>query len=153
MSRDSEIDHTTALCYKLHHSVIRQGKLATIRELSEESLKQKEDLCHELLELLDKLQAGDCRLKGLLLYELSCTLIEKRRRNLELQSDEENNNCFVDNVVCICFISLCRTALAQEALRCLQKTEEIFFGDVYEPPGLKKRLRALRGDCQQSISS
>nr|CAD7197179.1 unnamed protein product [Timema douglasi] len=111
-------------------------------ELSEESLKQKEDLCHQLLELLDKLQAGDCRLKGLLLYELSCTLIEKRRRSLELQSDEENNNCFVDNM-----------ALAQEALRCLQKTEEIFFGDVYEPPGLKKRLRALRGDCQQNISS
>nr|CAD7427433.1 unnamed protein product [Timema monikensis] len=44
-------------------------------------------------------------------------------------------------------------ALAQEVLRCLQKTEEIFFGDVYEPPGLKKRLRALRGDCQKSISS
>nr|CAD7413579.1 unnamed protein product [Timema cristinae] len=86
---------------------------------------------------------------GLLLYELSCTLIEKRRRNLELQSDEENNNCFVDNVhktkhstSCECVFD--KRALAQEALRCLQKTEEIFFGDVYEPPGLKKRLRALQ---------
>ncbi|XP_066256771.1 SET domain-containing protein SmydA-8-like isoform X2 [Euwallacea similis] len=44
----------------------------TWSELTLDQLKIKEDICIDLLNLLEKLQCGQCKMRGLLLYELFC---------------------------------------------------------------------------------
>lgn len=49
-------------------------------DLSNELIDMKEQICREILQLLKKLGAGECKMKGLLLYELMCCHREKLRR-------------------------------------------------------------------------
>ncbi|XP_066138840.1 SET domain-containing protein SmydA-8-like [Euwallacea fornicatus] len=44
----------------------------TWSELTLDQLKIKEDICIDLLNLLEKLQCGQCKMRGLLLYEMFC---------------------------------------------------------------------------------
>ncbi|GJQ67258.1 hypothetical protein Trydic_g8163 [Trypoxylus dichotomus] len=59
--------------------------------LSLEYLERKEAICRELLDLIWRVKTGQCKMRGLLLYELYLCLQEKRRRGL-LTALEINNN-------------------------------------------------------------
>ncbi|KAK5646515.1 hypothetical protein RI129_004979 [Pyrocoelia pectoralis] len=50
-------------------------------DLTDELLREKEDMCRELLKLLEMLRAGQNKMRGLILYELYCCLQEWNRRN------------------------------------------------------------------------
>ncbi|XP_037786222.1 SET domain-containing protein SmydA-8-like [Penaeus monodon] len=53
---------------------------SNIQALSKDLLQRKEDLCREVLALADIFSPGKSRLRGLLLYELQASLMEKYRR-------------------------------------------------------------------------
>ncbi|XP_069688370.1 SET domain-containing protein SmydA-8 [Periplaneta americana] len=100
-------------------------------DLTEEQLQRKESLCRELLQLLVFLGAGQCRMKGLLLYELHCTLMEMlHRRN-------ENTNTNNDIQKC-----------AKEALSTIEEAVEILGEDVSAPLDLMTRQRVCRKNCE-----
>ncbi|KAI4466212.1 set and mynd domain containing arthropod-specific member 4 isoform a [Holotrichia oblita] len=61
------------------------------KELSLEYLERKEAICRELLELLSRIKVGQCKMRGLLLYELYLCQQEKERRGLT-EPIEINNN-------------------------------------------------------------
>ncbi|KAK9709468.1 SET domain [Popillia japonica] len=69
------------------------------KELSLEYLERKEAICRELLELLSRLKVGQCKMRGLLLYELYLCLQEKQRRGLN-ESIEINNNNEDESEIC-----------------------------------------------------
>ncbi|XP_049788160.1 SET domain-containing protein SmydA-8-like [Schistocerca cancellata] len=92
------------------------------QELSDEDLELKESLCRELLQLLALTRVGRCRLRGLFLYELHCTLSEKMRRNPS-HSIETGES---------------------EVLECLEEAADIFRLEAMAPPDLASRLEAWR---------
>lgn len=51
-----------------------------LADLTKNQLSLKESLCEELLNIFEKLGAGKCKLRGLLLYELFCCKREQNRR-------------------------------------------------------------------------
>lgn len=51
-----------------------------ILDLTEQHLILKEEMCKDILQLLSRLKAGYCKMRGILLYELVCCLQERRRR-------------------------------------------------------------------------
>lgn len=95
------------------------------QELSDEDLHLKEALCRELLQLLQLTRVGRCRLRGLFLYELHCTLSEKMRRNSP------------DSI----------KGVDSELLESLQEAADIFRLEAMAPPDLAARLEAL-GDAR-----
>ncbi|XP_049962973.1 SET domain-containing protein SmydA-8-like [Schistocerca serialis cubense] len=92
------------------------------QELSDEDLELKESLCRELLQLLALTRVGRCRLRGLFLYELHCTLSEKMRRSPShsIKTGE------------------------LEVLECLEEAADIFRLEAMAPPDLSSRLEAWR---------
>lgn len=48
----------------------------------------KESFCEELLNVFEKLGAGKCKLRGLLLYELFCCKREQNRRRKDVSENE-----------------------------------------------------------------
>ncbi|KAG7208523.1 hypothetical protein KM043_014742 [Ampulex compressa] len=61
-------------------------------DLSESELNTKFNYCNDLLATLDILNCGDCKKKGLILYELYCTNLEKMKR-LQQQNEEQGTIC------------------------------------------------------------
>lgn len=55
-----------------------------INELSPELLKRKEDYCRDLLEVIDVLEPGSSRLRGVILYELHAPVMLELTRELQL---------------------------------------------------------------------
>ncbi|XP_067004060.1 SET domain-containing protein SmydA-8 [Anabrus simplex] len=84
-------------------------------ELSDTILAYKEALCREMLQLVETLRAGQCRLRGLYLYELHCTLAEKARRDGQ--------------------------DISQEAITAIQEAARIFQDDVVAPTDVWRRLQ------------
>ncbi|XP_059048714.1 SET domain-containing protein SmydA-8 [Achroia grisella] len=79
--------------HPLNHLVV-QAKLALIQiygnckgyiltEISDQILKRKIDLCHELLELSDKLEPGWTRFRGTLLLDLQAAMTMQTKREYE----------------------------------------------------------------------
>ncbi|KAM3965788.1 SET domain-containing protein SmydA-8 [Aphomia sociella] len=79
--------------HPLNHLVV-QAKLAliqiygnykgyTLSEISDQLLKRKIDLCHELLELADKLEPGWTRFRGTLLLDLQAAMTMETKREYE----------------------------------------------------------------------
>lgn len=64
-------------------------------DVSHENLCFKEKICTDLLEVVEKLGAGQCKLKGLLLCELYCTLTEVHKRKMYI--DDEVRVRYFDN--------------------------------------------------------
>ncbi|KOX72882.1 Protein msta, isoform B [Melipona quadrifasciata] len=65
------------------------------RELTDTELDLKIKFCNELLCLLDTLNCGDCRKRGLILYELYCTNLEKIKRcKPNIEKIDENQYLF-----------------------------------------------------------
>ncbi|XP_030755203.1 SET domain-containing protein SmydA-8 [Sitophilus oryzae] len=67
------------------------------KDLTLELLDIKEELCKDILFVLNKLQCGQCKLRGLLLYELYCCQREKIQRlksnkQIDLYTNEIQNN-------------------------------------------------------------
>ncbi|XP_034237578.1 SET domain-containing protein SmydA-8-like, partial [Thrips palmi] len=93
----------------------------TFSELSEEQLRLKEALVHELLGVLRALQAGSCSLSGMLQYELHCTLMERCRRDSELWP-----------------------VVAGDALHAIEQADEVLAEDNAAPMDLAERLRQAR---------
>ncbi|KAF2898612.1 hypothetical protein ILUMI_07558 [Ignelater luminosus] len=93
------------------------------RDLSEELLNEKETICRELLELLEKLEAGKNKMRGLISYELYCCLRERQRR-LKLQEvDTVNENVFEEQ--------------SKEMESLFEESREILTDDVHAPPEIK----------------
>ncbi|XP_015114150.1 SET domain-containing protein SmydA-8 [Diachasma alloeum] len=89
------------------------------KDLTDEELQIKSKYCQDLLDMIEKLQLGDCQLKGFILYELYCTKNEEfSRRNYEISS-------------------LKSTEFTREALKILDKAVEILQDDVASPDDLK----------------
>lgn len=57
-----------------------------INELSVEQLQRKEECCRDLLEVIDVLEPGSSRLRGVILYELHAPLMLRITRELESRS-------------------------------------------------------------------
>lgn len=57
-------------------------------DLPESYLRFKEDVCLEILKLMEMLDVGQCKIRGLLLYELLLCKREKCRRGLEEQNNK-----------------------------------------------------------------
>ncbi|CRL02851.1 CLUMA_CG015740, isoform A, partial [Clunio marinus] len=55
-----------------------------INELNAELLKRKEDLCRDLLEVIDVLEPGSSRLRGVILYELHAPVMLQLTRELQM---------------------------------------------------------------------
>lgn len=55
-----------------------------INELSAEQLKKKEDYCRDLLEVIDILEPGSSRLRGVILYELHAPMMIQATRELQM---------------------------------------------------------------------
>ncbi|XP_033364013.1 SET domain-containing protein SmydA-8-like [Bombus vosnesenskii] len=58
-------------------------------DLSDTELNLKAKFCNDLLSVLDDLNCGDCRKRGLILYELYCTNLEKIKRFKQQPNIEE----------------------------------------------------------------
>ncbi|XP_075980489.1 SET and MYND domain containing, arthropod-specific, member 2 [Anticarsia gemmatalis] len=93
--RDFEdfIDKYSQTLHPSNHLVV-QAKLAlvqiygnykgyTLSELSDPLLKRKMDLCHELLEIADKLEPGWSRFRGGLLLDLQAAMTVQTKREFE----------------------------------------------------------------------
>ncbi|XP_066992013.2 SET domain-containing protein SmydA-8 [Anabrus simplex] len=93
-------------------------------ELTDCMLTHKESLCRELLELVRLLGAGQCKLRGIFLYELHCTLMEKLRR-MSLTDDGLKNET---------------RDVFQEALAAIQEAVDIFKDDSTAPSDARRRL-------------
>lgn len=50
--------------------------------LSDHHLDIKEKFCKDMLDLIEKLGVGQCKMKGLLMYELYCCKRERSARQL-----------------------------------------------------------------------
>lgn len=57
-------------------------------ELPENYLQFKEEVCLEILKVLEMLDAGQCKMRGLILYELLLCKREKIRRGIADQNEE-----------------------------------------------------------------
>ncbi|XP_021936828.1 protein msta-like isoform X2 [Zootermopsis nevadensis] len=97
-------------------------------DVTTQKLELKERLCREVLQLLETLRAGQCRLRGLLLYELHCVLMELRARRGRDSSDATVQD------------------LGREALACVQEAAEILAGDITAPVDIELRLSTCRRD-------
>ncbi|XP_063236735.1 SET domain-containing protein SmydA-8-like [Bacillus rossius redtenbacheri] len=102
----------------------REGHLYT--ELSDSHLQHKETLCKEILHLLEILRTGQCNMKGLICYELACTLLEQRRRLSQGDGGAASQR-------------RCETA-GREARAALEQSALIFQGDATAPAGLWRLL-------------
>ncbi|OAD59833.1 Protein msta, isoform A [Eufriesea mexicana] len=65
------------------------------KDLSDNELDMKANYCNDLLSMLDVLNCGDCKKRGLILYELYCTNLEKMKRlkqqvNIEMVDENQN---------------------------------------------------------------
>ncbi|KDR10160.1 Protein msta, isoform B [Zootermopsis nevadensis] len=103
-------------------------KAAITQDVTTQKLELKERLCREVLQLLETLRAGQCRLRGLLLYELHCVLMELRARRGRDSSDATVQD------------------LGREALACVQEAAEILAGDITAPVDIELRLSTCRRD-------
>ncbi|XP_075211338.1 SET domain-containing protein SmydA-8-like isoform X2 [Lycorma delicatula] len=77
-----EVQLKVSLCFKLGYTDGFKWK-----ELTDNQLEIKEKISKEILDLLEKLRVGECRLRGLILFELHCTLCEKL-----IRATQDNNN-------------------------------------------------------------
>lgn len=96
-----------------------------------QQLELKKRLCREMLQLLETLGAGQCRMRGLLLYELHCTLMELRQRRLENLGSK--NTCGAE-----------LRDLGREALDLVEEAVEILGDDITAPLDIQNRLRMCR---------
>ncbi|CAK1555582.1 unnamed protein product [Leptosia nina] len=55
----------------------------TLAELSDELLKRKVDICHELLEVADKLEPGWSKFRGTILLELQAAMVLQTKRDFD----------------------------------------------------------------------
>ncbi|XP_017787534.1 PREDICTED: protein msta-like, partial [Habropoda laboriosa] len=60
-------------------------------DLTDTELDIKAKYCNDLLSVIDALNCGDCKKRGLLLYELYCTNLEKIKRLQQQQNMEKVN--------------------------------------------------------------
>lgn len=97
-----------------------------LADVTMQQLELKERLCREMLELLERLGAGECRMRGLLLYELHCTLMELRHRRRDDLVDSSVQNA------------------GREALSCVEEAAEILAEDISAPLDIQHRLRTCR---------
>lgn len=97
-----------------------------INELSVEQLKKKEDYCRDLLEVIDILEPGSSRLRGVILYELHAPIMI--HITSELQSGKITNSEF-------------RRRL-KEVVQILRKSYEIL---KHEPVGSSEHQMAVAG--------
>lgn len=97
-----------------------------LADVTMQQLELKERLCREMLELLERLGAGECRMRGLLLYELHCTLMEVRHRRRDDLVDSSVQNA------------------GREALSCVEEAAEILAEDISAPLDIQHRLRTCR---------
>ncbi|KAF7997030.1 hypothetical protein HCN44_005307 [Aphidius gifuensis] len=67
-------------------------------QLTEKELELKEKYCYDLLDIMDHLNLGDHQKKGLILYELYCTINEKLRRDKNLII-KKNNDKIIDKIL------------------------------------------------------
>ncbi|CAK9831478.1 SET domain-containing protein SmydA-8, isoform B [Anthophora retusa] len=63
----------------------------TWEDLTDAELNTKAKYCNDLLSVLDTLNCGDCKKRGLILYELYCTNLEKIKRLQQQQNMEKVN--------------------------------------------------------------
>lgn len=69
------------------------ASFSSLPDLADDHLRFKEETCLEILKLLEMLDAGQCKMRGLVLFELFCCRREKNRRKArddEKASDAEN---------------------------------------------------------------
>lgn len=97
-----------------------------INELSAEQLRKKEDYCRDLLEVIDILEPGSSRLRGVILYELHAPIMLKITR--ELQTGKITNSEFKRRL--------------KEVIQILQKSHEIL---KHEPVGSSEHQMAVAG--------
>ncbi|XP_063972320.1 SET domain-containing protein SmydA-8-like [Diachasmimorpha longicaudata] len=89
------------------------------KDLTDEELQVKSKYCQELLDMIDKLQLGDCQLKGFILYELYCTIKEESsRRQYEISTPTSKE-------------------FKRNTRKILDKAVEILQDDVASPDDLK----------------
>ncbi|XP_049816759.1 SET domain-containing protein SmydA-8-like isoform X1 [Schistocerca nitens] len=110
------------------------------QELSDEDLELKESLCRELLQLLALTRVGRCRLRGLFLYELHCTLSEKMRRSPSHSIKAPTSSCGLSSEAA----RGCSQTGESEVLECLEEAADIFRLEAMAPPDLASRLEAWR---------
>ncbi|XP_043517303.1 SET domain-containing protein SmydA-8-like isoform X2 [Frieseomelitta varia] len=70
-------------------------------DLTDTELDLKIKFCNELLCLLDTLNCGDCRKRGLILYELYCTNLEKIKRCKSNIEKIDENQCLFKKAIAI----------------------------------------------------
>ncbi|XP_023290628.1 protein msta [Orussus abietinus] len=100
------------------------------KELSKMELKFKLNYCKDLLTLLDTLGCGDCKKKGLIMYELYCTIMEERARdkaNLDIQNESTEIQSDLES----------STLLLQKAVQILQN-------DITVPDDYNKEVESLQ---------
>ena len=74
-------------------------------DLSEELIDAKTSICKDLLKLLQVLKTGQCKMRGLLLYELYCCLRAKYKllnteKILEINNNTEYFNTVGSDEIC-----------------------------------------------------
>lgn len=88
MSKYSKVLHRNHYVFlSAKHSLCQlYGKVDgfLINELSAEQLKKKEDHCRDLLEVIDILEPGSSRLRGVILYELHAPIMLQITRELQM---------------------------------------------------------------------
>lgn len=95
-----------------------------INELSAELLRRKEDYCRDLLEVIDVLEPGSSRLRGVIMYELHAPIMLQITR--ELQMGKIKNSEFKRRL--------------KEVIQILRKSHEIL---QYEPNGSSEHQMAV----------
>ncbi|XP_029056159.2 SET domain-containing protein SmydA-8-like isoform X1 [Osmia bicornis bicornis] len=65
-------------------------------DLTDIELDTKSKYCHDLLCILDVLNCGDCKKKGLILYELYCSNLEKLKRFRQQNAEKVQSNFSVE---------------------------------------------------------
>lgn len=97
-----------------------------INELSVEQLKRKEDYCRDLLEVIDILEPGSSRLRGVIFYELHAPVMLQITR--ELQMGKITNSDFKKRL--------------KEVIQILKKSQNIL---QHEPTGTPEHQMAVAG--------
>ncbi|XP_076754703.1 SET domain-containing protein SmydA-8 [Xylocopa sonorina] len=75
----------------------------TWEDLTDAELDVKVSYCNDLLSILDSLNCGDCKKRGLILYELYCTNLEKMKRSNQPPNTEKinENQCLLKKATTI----------------------------------------------------
>lgn len=95
-----------------------------INELSAELLRRKEDYCRDLLEVVDILEPGSSRLRGVIMYELHAPVMLQITR--ELQAGKIKNSEFKRRL--------------KEVIQILRKSHDIL---QHEPEGSSEHQMAV----------